>query len=421
VYSNWTANRVPGAGYAPGTHRFLWTIVELVLPEGRFPPESQNGMEKTMNRKEFLLSIGALIAAPRFGFGQEAKPATPSTELNDAFEAIRKKYELPALAGAVVRSAGMLDLTAVGVRKLGTEVAVTKDDRWHLGSNTKMMTSVLAARLVEAGKLRWDSTLGDVFPKISFEKAPGANAITLTQLLSHRSGLPSNLNWDPYFGLKTPIRDQRLKALSEGVLRPLSSEPGKKYEYSNLGYVVAGAMIEAVTGKSWEDALREQVFSPLNMTSAGFGPTGTPGKNDQPWPHEENGKPASEKGPLDNPAAIGPAGTVHCSLADWGKFIGDQLRGGRGEKALLKPESYQLIQTAQPGGGDYGFGWVCLKRAWADGPALSHAGSNTMNFAVVWLAPKKDIALLACTNTGIKTAGRALDETVVALLKKNLS
>jgi CubicO group peptidase (beta-lactamase class C family) len=180
-------------------------------------------------------------------------------------------------------------------------------------------------------------------------------------------------------------------------------------------------MIEAVTGKSWEDALREQVFSPLNMTSAGFGPTGTPGKNDQPWPHEENGKPASEKGPLDNPPALGPAGTVHCSMTDWAHFIGDQLRGGRGEKALLSPESYKLIQTAQPGGGDYGFGWGCLKRKWADGPALTHAGSNTMNFALVWLAPKKDIALLACTNTGIENAGPAVDEAVGALLKKNLS
>jgi CubicO group peptidase (beta-lactamase class C family) len=372
-----------------------------------------------MTRKEFLLSIGAFIAAPQFSFGQEVKPATPSTDLNDAFEAIRKKYELPTLGGAVVRSAGISDLTVVGVRKLGTEARATKDDLWHLGSDTKMMTAVLAARLVEAGKLKWDSTLGNVFPKISFEKVPEAKAMTLVQLLSHRAGFPANPSWGEYFGSKSPIREQRLKIVADAVGKPLSNPPGTKFEYSNLGYVVAGAMVEAVTGKSWEDAIREQVFNPLKMASAGFGPTGFPERKNQPWPHGPDGKPV-ETGVFDNAPALGPAGTVHCSLSDWGKFIADQLRGGRGEKALLKPESYKMIQTAQ-GGGDYGLGWACLQRKWADGPAFTHSGSNTMNFAVVWMAPKKDIAMLACTNSGSNTAGRALDEVVGALLKKNLS
>jgi CubicO group peptidase (beta-lactamase class C family) len=115
-----------------------------------------------MTRKEFLFSMSAFLSFFSRAKSQEVSPVN----LESDFEAIRKKYQLPALAGAVVRSAGISDLTVVGVRKLGTEARATKDDLWHLGSDTKMMTAVLAARLVEAGQLKWDSTLGDVFPKV---------------------------------------------------------------------------------------------------------------------------------------------------------------------------------------------------------------------------------------------------------------
>lgn len=373
-----------------------------------------------MTRKEFLLSIGALVAAPRLGFGQATKPASPAGDLTEVFEKIRTDYGFPALAGVVVRSAGVSDLTTVGVRKKGADEKVTKDDLWHLGSNSKMMTATVAARLVEAGKLKWTSTLGDVFPKISFDKAPEAKAITLVHLLSHRSGLPGNPEkMGRFFNSTDPLPQQRLQILTEAVGRPLASAPGGKFQYSNLGYTVAGAMIEAVTGKSWEETIREQVFNPLKMESAGFGPTGSPTRKNQPWPHGPDGKPV-EAGVFDNAPVIGPAGTVHCTMTDWGKFIGDQLRGARGEKGLLKTESYKMLQTAQAGS-EYGLGWGCFDRPWADGQALNHSGSNTFNFAIVWMAPKKDIAALVCTNSGQAATPRGVDEAVLALLKKYIS
>lgn len=373
-----------------------------------------------MNRKEFLLSLGALVTVPRFVFGQEAKTNAPPGDLVEAFEAICKKYDFPALAGAVVRTAGTSDLTTVGVRKKGADERTTKDDLWHLGSNSKMMTATVAARLVEAGKLKWNSTLGDVFPKITYEKAPEAKAITLVHLLSHRSGLPGNPERMRRFYESTdPLPKQRVQILTEAVGKPLSAAPGDKFQYSNLGYILAGAMIEAVTGKSWEEVIQEQLFNPLQMASVGFGPTGSPSRKNQPWPHGGDGKPV-ETGVFDNAPVLGPAGTVHCSLADWGKFIGDQLRGARGEKGLLKPESYKMLQTAQAGS-EYGLGWGCFDRPWADGLALNHSGSNTFNFAIVWMAPKRDIAALVCTNSGQAAAPRGVDEAVLALLKKYIS
>src|SRR5437868_1794614 len=123
-------------------------------------------------------------------------------------------------------------------------------------------------------------------------------------------------------------------------------------------------MAEKVLDRAWEDDIRAAVFTPLGMRSAGFGGLGTPGLIDQPWPHADTAKPTPENGPLvDNPEVMGPAGTVHCSLADWARFIADQLGGLRGGGALFPPETYTRLHTA-PFGGGYAFGWLVTERPW---------------------------------------------------------
>ena len=179
----------------------------------------------------------------------------------------------------------------------------------------------------------------------------------------------------------------RLRAVREELAKKPQSTPGSKYAYSNLGYIIAGAVVEKITGQSWERAIADEVFEPLQMKSAGFGGTGTPGQIDQPWPHTDDGKPTAENGPdMDNPPVMGPAGRIHCSIQDWAKFVQDQLRGARGEPALLKPESYQKLQTP-PFGGDYALGWIVVQRGWGGGKVSQSRGDNTMNFANVWVAP----------------------------------
>jgi hypothetical protein len=155
------------------------------------------------------------------------------------------------------------------------------------------------------------------------------------------------------------------------------------------------------------------------MKSAGFGGLGTPGQIDQPWPHQADGKPVEKNGPhVDNAAVLGPAGTVHCALGDWAKFMADQLRGARGQSGLLKPESYQQIQTPHFGG-DYAFGWLVAERKWANGKVLTHAGSNTMNYALAWVAPLRDVAFLLCTNMGGNSAAKATDEATGQMIKSH--
>jgi CubicO group peptidase (beta-lactamase class C family) len=119
---------------------------------------------------------------------------------------------------------------------------------------------------------------------------------------------------------------------------------------------------------------------------------------------------------MDNLPVMGPAGRVHCSIQDWAKFVQDQLRGARSEQALLKPDSYQKLHTP-PFGGDYALGWLAVKRSWGGGAVLNHAGDNTMNFATVWIAPKRDFAILVCVNQSGDAGFKATDEAVVALMK----
>ena len=170
--------------------------------------------------------------------------------------------------------------------------------------------------------------------------------------------------------------------------------------------------------------MARRLFQPLGMKRAGFGSMGTPGKIDQPWQHTAKGKPV-EPGPnSDNPPVMGPAGTVHASLPDWAKFIADQLKGNRGRRGLLKPESYRVLHSAPYKDRFYtvgGWGGSLKGPRAGGGLVLAHDGSNTMNYAVAWLAPAKDFAVLVATNQGGTDAKKACHEATDQLIERYLT
>jgi CubicO group peptidase (beta-lactamase class C family) len=328
---------------------------------------------------------------------------------------------------------------------LGADVPVTIDDQWHIGSDSKAMTATVIGVLVDQGKLRWDTTLGEVFPELRATMDPAYRDVTIEQLLRHRAGLPADLNegglWEKLRKREGAPTEQR-RVLLEGVLtRPPAGPPGTKFIYSNAGYAVAGAMAERITGQSWEELMRTMLFEPLGMKSAGFGAPGASGADTrsstapaavrQPWGHaaDSSGKfTPVPPGPLaDNPPALAPAGTVHCSLADWAKFVALHLRGARDEltpveSKLIKAETIRRLQTPPesrqtPQGAEYACGWAVVERPWG-GRVLTHAGSNTMWFAVVWLAPQRDFAVLVTTNAAGPAAEKACDLAASELIKR---
>jgi hypothetical protein len=147
------------------------------------------------------------------------------------------------------------------------------------------------------------------------------------------------------------------------------------------------------------------------METAGFGPPGEKDQIEQPWGHSGDGQPTQ----VDNAPSIGPAGTVHCSIPDWAKFVGLHLRGAQGKGALLKSETFRKLHTPIAENEDYAFGWAAVERPWAGGLALTHSGSNTMWYATVWIAPNRNFATLVAINQGGAVAARAADEASAAL------
>jgi CubicO group peptidase (beta-lactamase class C family) len=350
-------------------------------------------------------------------------------DLSDLLEPIRKEHGLPALTAAAVKSGRIVGLGAVGSRKAGSPEPVTPADRFHIGSCTKSMTAVLAAMLVREGRLSWGKKLSEVFPEKMAKTHESFRGVTVEQLLSHRAGMPGNLTkealWQRIWLKSRTLgpTDQRLFLLDGVVGNEPEAPPGTKYIYSNAGYAVAGAMIERVTGRSWEALMKRRLFAPLGMASAGFGPPASPGRVDQPWghiPREQGPKPVPPGPGADNPPAIGPAGTVHCTIGDLAKYAMFHLEGARGQEKLLPASSFRKLHTPAAGQ-DYALGWVVTKRQWGGGTVLTHAGSNTMFYCVMWLAPRKRFAALAATNMGGDKAARGCDRTAAALIGRFLS
>jgi CubicO group peptidase (beta-lactamase class C family) len=222
---------------------------------------------------------------------------------------------------------------------------------------------------------------------------------------------------------------EQRRALVEGVLKnPPAAPPGTRFIYSNAGVSIAGAMAEKVTGIPWEELMQKRLFEPLGMASAGFGAPGKRGSLDEPRGHRESGQPIEPGRDADNPAAIGPAATVRCTIDDWGKYVALHLQAARENAHLLTAETFTKLHTPARLTGsrtEYAMGWGTPKRGWArgDGPkatgrVLTHNGSNTLWFCVTWIAPEKDFAVLIACNQGGKEAETACDEAAQALIKE---
>jgi CubicO group peptidase (beta-lactamase class C family) len=387
----------------------------------------RNRLQATAVTACALAVLLSTIAAGPKAFPSDT-PGTPN--LNSLLQPILKKYDLPALAGAIVTSKGLIAVGAVGVRKYGTDSPVTVDDQFHLGSDTKAMTATLLAMFVEEGKLNWTTTVEQVFPDLASTMNPAYRKVTVEQLLAQRSGFtddswPKGKTFFDVHNLTGTPREQRTAYVAMILTEPPRSEPGTTFLYSNRNYAVAGAIAEKIANDSWGHLMQKRIFDPLGMKTCGFGAMGTytgsdPKKIDEPWQHVllslDMHRAIAPAPQSDNPPAIAPAGTVHCSIIDWGKFVTAHLRGEKGDPGILKPETFKRLHTA-PFGGDYASGWMVANRPWAgNGPALNHAGSNNQNYAIVWMAPAKDFAVLVATNQAGGETFNACDEAEYAMI-----
>jgi CubicO group peptidase (beta-lactamase class C family) len=357
------------------------------------------------------------------------------------------------MAAAVLRGERIIAQGAAGVRKRGTAERITLDDRFHLGSSGKAMTATLVAMLVEEGKLNWTTTLGELFADTVKPMHPAWEKVTLPQVLAHRAGLPFapdglvrvlNLYLARYASLRSrpesmrsseeTLPQQRLEIVRQGLSRPPGIPPGTKYWYSNVGYILAGAVLEHLTGRAWEDLMRERLFQPLGISTGGFGPPDTAGKTDQAWGHSSFvGKPLDPGSPVaEFPLFYAPAGLAHMTITDWAKFIGLHLRGDSAnphrQAALLKLDTFAELHAVTPATTSKGWfmrgipflatgdaapamtycaGWFISPDGWAKGTRpggtgrrLWTGGSNGRWNCVAYIAPELDFAVLVACNRG---------------------
>lgn len=313
-------------------------------------------------------------------------PIPASADLSDVAARLAAHPTVPGAAVGWV-TAERQELTVAGLRRAGEAVAVAEGDLWHIGSLTKSMTATLAARMVEAGRIGWDSTirevLGDVYPGMAAEWRD----VTLEELLRHASGMRANPGLLSRLWQGDVARVNYVAAmLAEGPAGPRGG-----FLYSNAGYVVAGAMLEAVGGAAWEDLVAREVFGPLGLTSAGVGPP----EGDQPQGHRGGllgGLRPVPPGPrADNVAALGPAGRVHLSAGDMLAYLRTHLVRDPG---YLSADSWARLHRAE-GPGDYALGWVDV-----DG-VLRHSGSNTLWFAQMRLYRAEGVAVFVAVNSAI--------------------
>jgi CubicO group peptidase (beta-lactamase class C family) len=345
--------------------------------------------------------------------------------LRALLDSLRTSYALPALAAVSIHGDSVLEMAATGVRAVGFPERVRTTDRWHLGSLTKAMTATLAAMLVERGSLSWTTTVQDVFPQIVDSIRPEFTDVRLDELLSHTSGISGqDFRTPSWLYLRSDtlsLSRQRRRWAVEFLQLPPSVARGT-YGYANGNYVVAGAMMETVTGRGWEDLMRDELYPLVGMIESGFGPPGSGETRVAPWGHRRAGQELRPVAPgpfADNPAAMGPAGTVHSTLSDYAGFLIEHLAGANGIDGIVSARSFRKLHAAVSG--NHALGWIVVDREWARGPALTHSGSNTMWFATTWMAPGRNLALFAVTNAGTNDAAVAVDRAIGVLLGRILA
>ncbi len=370
-----------------------------------------------------ILAAGGLLLLLVF-FLPGTVRAEGDRALRATLDEVRARHNVPALWAGRFHADGRRVFAVSGVRKHGEADPARLDELVHIGSCTKAMTAVMVARRCSRETLAFDSTLAEVFPSVG-TRAGGSlaaspwGAVTVDALLRHTSGAPANPDWWAIHRSHPDDPVAARRALLEWLIaQDPPDEPG--FLYSNVGYALLGHIVESIEKKPWETLIAEEVFEPLGIGSAGFGPLPPEGATGAIGHVVRDG--VTEPVRIDNPPPLGPAGRVHLTIADWSRFVlAFSGEGANADRSRLGVSPRDWARLLEPRNDErYAGGWGLHDRAWGGGRVLSHSGSNTTWTCVAWVAPGRDFCLLGATNTGAPAAARACDEAVSACLDPRL-
>ncbi len=293
-------------------------------------------MASGLNRFALALVSAALWASSLF-----ALQAAPPPKFDSYVAQVLQTFRVPGVAVAIVKDGKVVLARGYGVRKLGEPAAVDAQTRFGIASNTKVFTATAIAMLVEEGKLEWDAPVTRYLPGFAMYDPFVTHELTVRDLLVHRSGLGlggGDLLWWPP---STYHRDEIARRIR--YIKPATSFRSA-YAYDNVLYLVAGQVIEAVSGTTWEDFIRSRISSRVGMTNSDIVRSGSELKGDVATPHAEVDDTVRPVAPFlsDN---VNPAGGIMSGAEDMAKWVMVQVDSGRtsGGTNIFTPASTTQI------------------------------------------------------------------------------
>ena len=332
-------------------------------------------------------------------------------------------WEVPGCAVAAVRDGRVELVGGWGLRDRQAGLPVTKDTLFAIGSTTKAFTATTVGALVDEGLLEWDRPLRDYVPGVRLHDPIVSDRLTIVDLLSHRSGLPRHdLTW---VGQPGRSRAEIVRSLR---FLPLSRDLRQEWQYCNLGYLVAGHVVEELSGVPWEDFARRRLLGPLGMRRTNLSVAEMLADDDHAAAYtRRNGVmvPVPQR-PL---PAIAPAGAINSTAADMARWLLAQLAGGEIDGTAVMSAGTAKRQLTphmlMPGAGElpgliqyaYGLGWVIGR--YRDHTVALHDGGIDGFTTSCMLLPDDGIGVVVLTNSSaslmhLVVAFRVLDELLGA-------
>ncbi len=348
----------------------------------------------------FLLSL-------LLGIAVQAAPGLPDDF--DAFvEEGLKKWNAPGIAVAVVRDDQVILAKGYGVREHGKPEPVDADTLFAIGSTSKAFTSAAVGMLVDAGKLRWEQRVAELWPEFKLSDPWVTGEIRVSDLLANRSGLSalSEMLWygSPY---------DRSEIIRRMAFIPLDEGFRYRFQYRNTMFLAAGELLRNVDGRTWDAFIAEEIFTPLGMKRTFSNEEGIDAKENVARPHvtgyEGETVPVSYR-PMAN---IGPAGSIISSISDMTQWLRLHLGNGKVDgRPLLQPGTMAFIHrghTPLPGVGPndlplfpatelsaYGLSWIT--ESYRGIRIIWHNGGIDGMSAWVGFAPEQQFGVVVLTN-----------------------
>ncbi|MBX3704067.1 MAG: serine hydrolase [Steroidobacteraceae bacterium] len=359
------------------------------------------------------IAVAALLLIPALA------AAAPPRGFDARIEALMREMEVPGATVAIVEKGKVTLARGYGVRGLGSKDKVGADTLFQIGSTSKAFTAAALALLVEEGKIGWDDRVIDHLPGFRMYDPWVTREITVRDLLVHRSGLglgQGDLLFVPATRLTRAETVHRVRHL-----KPATSFRSA-YAYDNILYIVAGELIDAVSGQRWEDFVRDRIFAPLGMRASVTNDPDRLSSTDRAFPHGRIGE-IRGTGPMqafdERMAALGenaaPAGAIASGANDLAKWLQVQLARGRlpGSEARLYSEAnaremwqpvVPMPATPLPGAlGElmpkfrgYALGWVA--QDYRGHRVLQHGGGTLGFLTIVALLPEQDVGYAISIN-----------------------